>query len=496
LFFSLLRITVVLILLYKILMSISIEYDDSSTSFGSPPTPSFPNFPIASQQHLGVVKIGNNIYIDRDGTISLINPVLLPRASASKSGTIRVGSNLTISPDGVLSVDLEQLLRSSYKDFFTDTARLHERGYTLNLLAHKNQTIEPVYVTILNLNLQDSLIFSEVRRKTTGIKLVDNFTANTTLGANIINLNFFGSRTASRLQILRELDLKVGDYITVEGSGIKDAAIQTVSHNTITVDKNATRRVTDARLYYQPRVEASFDITPSGGNTATITLVIENITTNKITLTSPLVKELPAGTKLVFSNTEGNLITIYELIVNNKVSVDSKEIEFTYLSNDPLPFIQGFTSTLGVTKITTTSDLAIDLSGDTGQEEQQYILDISPLDVDLPSDKTLWIGYKSATGWELIGSIKTFLPHLKGSISITFTSPDIVKTTIPQGSVIFFGSFPYNQFYLSMEVDELARLLGTEKYGYDVMLLKNNVSSLLGSGTLDLVENYTDTTYQ
>lgn len=479
-------------------MSISIEYDNNSTSYSSPPTPSLPTFPIASQQHLGVVKIGNNIYIDRDGTISLINPVLLPRASASTTGTIRVGSNLTISPDGVLSVDLEQLLRSSYSDFFTNTARLHERGFTLNLLAHKNQTIEPVYVTILNLNLQDSLIFSEVRRKTTGIKLVDNFTANTTLGADTISLNFFGSRTASRLQILRELDLKVGDYITIEGSGIKDAVIQTVSHNTITVDKNATRRVTDARLYYKPRVEASFDITPSGGNAGIITLVVGSITSNKIILTSPLAKELPAGTKLVFSNTEGNVITIYELTVNKKASVNSNEIEFTYLSNEtetPLS-LQGFISTLGVTKITTTSDLVVEVSEDPDQEEQQYTLNISPLDVDLPSDKTLWIGYKSATGWELIGSIKTLLPHIKGNVSITFTSPDIVKTTIPQGSVIFFGSFPYNQFYLSMEVDELARLLGTEKYGYDVMLLKNNVASLLGSGTLDLVENYTDTTYQ
>lgn len=478
-------------------MSISIEYDNNSTGSSSPPSPPLPTFPIASQQHLGVVKIGNNIYIDKDGTISLINPVLLPRASASTTGTIRVGSNLTISPDGVLSVDLEQLLRSSYRDFFTDTARLHERGYTLNLLAHKNQTIEPVYVTILNLNLQDSLIFSEVRRKTTGIKLVDNFTANTTLNADTISLNFFGSRTASRLQILRELGLKVGDYITIEGSGITDAVIQTVSHNSITVDKNATRRVTDARLYYQPRVEASFDITPSGGNTGIITLVVDSITSDKVILTSPLPKELPAGTKLVFSNTIDSTTTIYELTVNKKASANSTEIEVTYLSNETetLPSLQGFTSTLGVTKITTTSDLFVEVSEDPDEEEQLYTLNISPLEVDLPSDKTLWIGYKSATGWQLIGSIKTFLPCLKGNAAITFTNPNLVKTTIPQGSVIFFGSFPYNQFYLSMEVDELARLLGTEKYGYDVMLLKNNVASLLGSGTLDLVENYTDSTH-
>jgi hypothetical protein len=486
-------------------MSISIEYDNNSTGLSNTPTPSLPTFPIASQQHLGVVRIGNNVYIDRDGTISLINPVLLPRASTTTTGTIRVGQNLTISPDGVLSVDLEQLLRGSYPDFFTDSVALHERGFTLNLLAHKNQTIEPIYVTVLNLNLQNSLLFSEIRRKTTGIKLLDNFTANTTLGTNTITLNFFGSRTASRLQVLRELNLRVGDYLTVEGSGINDAVIETVSHNTITVDKNATRRVTDARLFYQPRVEASFDITPSGGEIQFLTLGIDSVSTNKINLPAPLQKDIPAGTKLAFNytrNLESNATetTTIEVLVNKNASLGALDLEVTALSDEVnISSLNdgNYLTHLGVTKITVSTQLNIILDED--DENKIFFLDILPLEVDIPSETDLFIGLRSEQGWKYIGKVTTKTPTLKGQNTILFTTPEIVSTfnnTIPKDSVIFFGSYPYNQFYLSMGIEELARLQASEKYGYDVVMLKNESASLLGSGTLDLVENYTDITYQ
>ena len=483
-------------------MSISIEYDTGSTGFANTPIPPLPTFPIASQQHLGVVKIGNNIYIDRDGTISLVNPVVLPKASETTTGTIRVGQNLTISPDGVLSVDLEQLLKGRYPDFFTDNVALHERGFRLNLLAHKNQTIEPIYITILNLNLQNSLLFSEVRRKTSGIKLLDNFTANTTLGTNIITLNFFGSRTASRLQVLKELNLRVGDYLTVEGSGINEAVIVTVSHNTITVDKNATRRVTDARLFYQPRVEASFDVTPSGGEVQFLTLSIDSVSANTIILRDLLQKDIPLGTKLAFNSTvdideETTQTTVVEVLVNEDAAVGTKLINFTALSSeaDSSSLNNTFITNLGVTKINVIADL--DVVIDEEEEDQVFFLEVSPLKVDIPSQTDLFISLRSSTGWKLIGKITTQAPALKNQTSILFVRPELTSASsnkIPKNSVIFFGSYPFNQFFLSMGVEELARLQAVEKYGYDVIMFKNQAASLLGSGTLDLVENYTDTT--
>ena len=55
------------------------------------------DLPIASQTTLGGVKIGSNISVTSDGTIS--NPI----ASADIAGVIKVGSNLSIDENGVLS---------------------------------------------------------------------------------------------------------------------------------------------------------------------------------------------------------------------------------------------------------------------------------------------------------------------------------------------------------------------------------------------------------
>ena len=55
------------------------------------------DLPIASSTTLGGVKIGYNVDIESDGTISI------PVASADTAGVIKVGANLSIDENGVLS---------------------------------------------------------------------------------------------------------------------------------------------------------------------------------------------------------------------------------------------------------------------------------------------------------------------------------------------------------------------------------------------------------
>lgn len=55
------------------------------------------NLPIASSTTLGGVKIGDNVNIESDGTISI------PVASADTAGVVKVGANLSIDENGVLS---------------------------------------------------------------------------------------------------------------------------------------------------------------------------------------------------------------------------------------------------------------------------------------------------------------------------------------------------------------------------------------------------------
>jgi hypothetical protein len=61
--------------------------------------------PIASDQTLGGVKVGNNLSIDpQTGVMSATDTVYsLPNASPSVLGGIKVGTNLSIDANGVLS---------------------------------------------------------------------------------------------------------------------------------------------------------------------------------------------------------------------------------------------------------------------------------------------------------------------------------------------------------------------------------------------------------
>lgn len=62
--------------------------------------------PIASDSILGGIKIGNNLTIEEDGTLNAeaaSDPYVLPAATDTTLGGIRVGDNLTIDENGVLS---------------------------------------------------------------------------------------------------------------------------------------------------------------------------------------------------------------------------------------------------------------------------------------------------------------------------------------------------------------------------------------------------------
>jgi len=58
----------------------------------------------ATATRLGSVKIGENIDVEPDGTISVATPYVLPTASNSIRGGVRVGSGLQVTENGTLSV--------------------------------------------------------------------------------------------------------------------------------------------------------------------------------------------------------------------------------------------------------------------------------------------------------------------------------------------------------------------------------------------------------
>jgi hypothetical protein len=60
--------------------------------------------PIASSSQLGGVKIGSNISVSGDGTISVDTPYTLPVASDSVLGGVKIGANVSVTADGTISV--------------------------------------------------------------------------------------------------------------------------------------------------------------------------------------------------------------------------------------------------------------------------------------------------------------------------------------------------------------------------------------------------------
>lgn len=60
--------------------------------------------PIATASVLGGVKIGANVTVAGDGTISVAGPYTLPISSASQLGGVKIGANISVDPTGVISV--------------------------------------------------------------------------------------------------------------------------------------------------------------------------------------------------------------------------------------------------------------------------------------------------------------------------------------------------------------------------------------------------------
>ena len=60
--------------------------------------------PAATASALGGIKVGDNLSIDADGTLSGAAPYTLPAATTSTRGGVKAGSNLTVYADGTLAL--------------------------------------------------------------------------------------------------------------------------------------------------------------------------------------------------------------------------------------------------------------------------------------------------------------------------------------------------------------------------------------------------------
>ena len=103
------------------------------------------NLPLATTTTHGVVKIGENLTITEDGTLSAQNSYELPVATEETLGGIKVGERLTISEDGMLSADVQETDLSGVEGRLDDVEHdISELPDTYAPIGHVSDTVKHV----------------------------------------------------------------------------------------------------------------------------------------------------------------------------------------------------------------------------------------------------------------------------------------------------------------------------------------------------------------
>jgi hypothetical protein len=348
--------------------------------------------------------------------------------------------------------------------------------FVLDFSVEKGQSVEPLYITVTGEDFRDCLVFGEIRRASPGKQLVSGFTANTVANTSKVGITYFGDPSASKPAILQSLGIKAGDRITVEGSGVDKALVISVSSENININATSTVSVSNSRLFYYPGVEASFLAAVSA---ETFTINADTSTVNNVISVSNLVKSFPQGSKLVFNAGA----TIKEVTLTEAVASGSATIKVNESTND---FSSSYVSHCGTFTLITTasaSGTATSIATD-------------PLFASIPSGHELHFGFRNDTGWRYAGKAVTTAPALKNatSISVNGIALESYLSALPSGSIAWFSNFPFNRFYIALDPKDMTTLLASQDYGYDIMLFRKGIVTLLGRGKIKFTDNYTDTT--
>lgn len=178
------------------------------------------HLPIASSTTLGGVKVGDNLTITSDGTLSA-NPsgYTLPVASATTLGGIKVGSNLSIS-DSVLTADVDSVLNISSNNPVKNAVITSNINSINNTLGEYDTRID---------NLEDSVstLSSTVSTNTSDISdnasAISNLTTEVSGNSDAISTNT--SNIATNALAIADLDDRLDDAestITDQGNAIND----------------------------------------------------------------------------------------------------------------------------------------------------------------------------------------------------------------------------------------------------------------------------------
>ena len=328
-----------------------------------------------------------------------------------------------------------------------------------------------VAVTDFDLDLRNCLIFAEIRRTVPGYGLISNFTGIIVSGSNTIQIKRYPV-TDDKAQLLRSLPVRVGDLITLEGSGITGSKVLAVTDSQIILANTASRTVNEARLLVRSLSLASFTAIPAlfiinvlltgAASSGATTMNVANVT-----------RTITSGTTLVFNDSgTAKLATLATpLVAGNTIA---------YVSALNAAISSGSSATVGSKTVITTSPSSVSATS----------LTVSALGVSMPNGTRLNFATRTDDGWVYVGSATLSSSALVGATTLAVSA---LGVPIPSSAIAWFGTQPFNTFILAIDPADTQLLESAGDYGYDVICRQSDGYTIrLIQGNVKLTDHWSD----
>ena len=342
---------------------------------------------------------------------------------------------------------------------------------SLDLNLKKGESAQfSIAVTNYDLDLRGCLIFAEIRRLSPGYNLLSSFTGTVATGSNGILIKRYPT-TDNKAELLSSLNVRLGDLITLEGSGITGSKVIAVTDSQIIATANATRTISEGRLLVRSLSSASFTAIPYLPN-ITVTLTSAVNTTDTSMSVFSVTRTIPNGTTIVFKDgTVADPVTLTaELIPDTPTA---------YISAPNVAIASGSTAIVGATTVITTANASINATS----------IAVSALSVPMPSGTLLNFAIRSGDGWQYIGSARLTAAVLADATNLSVAA---LPVAIPSGAIAWFGTHAFNSFYLAIDPAD-TQFLESGDYGYDVICRQANGYTIrLIQGNVKLTDHWSD----
>jgi hypothetical protein len=326
-----------------------------------------------------------------------------------------------------------------------------------------------VAIADYDLDLRGALIFAEIRRLSPGYNLLNNFTGTVSASGNNILVQRY-PHAENKADFLNSLNVRIGDLVTLEGSGIVGSKVLAISDSQILVSGTSTRAIGEGRLLVRSLSSASFTAVPylpiinincSAATIGTTSLTVANIT-----------RDIPRGTQLIFNDSgTAKVATLTADLITNTVTASISPLSVAITGNS--------TCQVGVMVVVMLS------TANTGA----IALNVSATTLGIPSGTNLNFAVRTGDGWQYIGSATTSTTTLPGVTSIPVAS---LSNSIPVGAIAWFATHSFNTFYLAIEPND-TQFLESGDYGYDVICRQTNGYTIrVLQGTCKLIDHWSD----